>query len=52
MTISTLIEALESIQKRIGDIEVEVRNPAGDHQVIEEVLVEEDRWGTVVRIES
>lgn len=37
MVITELIERLEQLRAQVGNVEVEVRNPAGDHDIAEDV---------------
>ena len=52
MLISELIHELQSLQTQHGDIEVEVRNLAGDAAPVDSIDSEETRWGTVIRIDA
>jgi hypothetical protein len=39
MIISELIKRLEELRDQVGNVEVEVRNPAGDHDTSEDLQI-------------
>lgn len=39
MVITELIKRLEQLRAQVGNVEVEVRNPAGDHDTAEDVQI-------------
>jgi len=39
MIITDLIKRLEQLRAQVGNVEVEARNPAGDHGTVEDVQI-------------